>query len=312
MRQPSALCGVVGIKPTYGLCSRWGITAYVSSMDQAGVIARDIRDAAWILSAIIGYDKRDPTSVDVPKVDYLSSITGDIRGMRIGVVQEMSHNSCPDVDAAYKKTIEILKNRGAEIVNINLPNIKYAICTYYVLACTESSSNLARYDGIRYGRRVEMTPDMDLNEYYSSVRQKYFGTEVKRRVLLGYYLSSIVDNGVSLHMRATALRALIYKEFRLAFDKVDAILSPTTSSGAYAISENPSPTSVYYNDMYTVPANLCGYPGLSVPFGLDAHGMPLGMQLIGDRFGELAILNIGAAIEDEVCFTRPKPRLVKF
>jgi aspartyl-tRNA(Asn)/glutamyl-tRNA(Gln) amidotransferase subunit A len=306
VRQPASLCGVVGFKPTYGLCSRYGMIAFASSLDQAGVLTRNVQDAAYVMSIMAGHDEKDATSAKMEIPPYHELLNSDVRGLKIGIPLEYRSAVDPETDRAWTMTMDILKARGAEIVDISLPNVMQSIPVYYVLVCAEASSNLARYDGIRYGAMVKRENGMTLEDYYRAVRSDNFGDEVKRRIVLGTYCLQQVHNGISLYEHARAVRALINREFLAAFAKVDAILCPTTVGSAYPADRPMDPIAVYYSDIFAAPVNLCGCPGISVPVSLNSEGLPLGMQVMGKRFDEQTMLNIAKAIEEAVDFRLPE------
>ena len=303
IRQPASYCGLVGIKPTYGRCSRYGIVAFSSSLDQAGVHARSVKDAALFLQYMAGHDPKDSTSAkrDVPA--YLEAITGDIKGKRIGIPKEYRPEGLsPDISRLWDKGIALLQERGAIVENISLPHTDLALPTYYILAPAEASSNLARYDGVRFGVREEHPGD-NLNDLYDHTRGSGFGAEVKRRIFLGTYVlsSGFYD---AYFLKAQKVRFLIAQDFKNAFGKgIDFILTPTTPSGAFSV-ENPpqDPIEMYLNDVFTVPSSLAGLPAISVPAGLSEKGLPLGLQLIAPAFQESDLLNVAYALEDAVQF----------
>jgi len=298
IRQPAAFTGTVGVKPTYGRCSRWGIVAFASSLDQAGPIARDVRDAAIMLGAMAGFDRRDSTSVDRDVPDYEAAVGRSVKGLRIGIPREYRVDGMPaEIEALWSKGAEQLKAAGAEIVEISLPHTKYALPAYYIVAPAEASSNLARYDGVRYGLRV---PGRDVTEMYENTRAQGFGAEVRRRVMIGAYVLS-AGYYDAYYVRAQKVRTLIKRDFETVFaDGVDAILTPATPSAAFGIGEmsNASPVEMYLNDVFTVTVNMAGLPGISVPSGLSAEGLPLALQLIGRPFDEETLFATGAVIED--------------
>jgi aspartyl-tRNA(Asn)/glutamyl-tRNA(Gln) amidotransferase subunit A len=297
IRQPAAFTGTVGIKPTYGRCSRWGLVAFASSLDQAGPIARDVRDAAILLKSMASVDLKDTTSVDLPVPDYEAAIGKSVKGLRIGIPREYRLDGMPaEIDALWQKGIDILRQAGAEIVDISLPHTKYALPAYYIVAPAEASSNLARYDGVRYGLRV---PGSDIVDMYENTRAAGFGTEVKRRILIGTYVLS-AGYYDAYYLRAQKVRTLIKRDFELAYAAgVDAILTPATPSAAFGIGEkaDADPVEMYLNDVFTVTVNMAGLPGIAVPAGLSAEGLPLGLQLIGRPFDEETLFTLGAAIE---------------
>ncbi len=294
IRQPAAFTGTVGIKPTYGRCSRWGIVAFASSLDQAGPIARDVRDAAIMLKSMASVDPKDTTSVDLPVPDYEAAIGRPIKGLRVGIPKEYRVDGMPaEIDALWSKGAEWLKAQGAEIVEISLPHTKYALPAYYIVAPAEASSNLARYDGVRYGLRV---PGDDIVDMYENSRAAGFGREVQRRILIGTYVLS-AGYYDAYYVRAQKVRTLIKQDFDKAWDKVDVVLTPATPSPAFAPGEITDPVQMYLNDIFTVTVNMAGLPGISVPAGLSADGLPLGLQLIGKPFGEETLFQTAAAIE---------------
>jgi aspartyl-tRNA(Asn)/glutamyl-tRNA(Gln) amidotransferase subunit A len=297
IRQPAAFTGTVGIKPTYGRCSRWGIVAFASSLDQAGPITRTVRDAAIMLRSMAGHDPKDTTSVDAPVPDYEKAVGASIKGRRIGVPKEYRLDGMsPEIAAFWDRGAAWLKDAGAEIVEISLPHTKYALPTYYIIAPAEASSNLARYDGVRYGLRVE---GRDVIEMYERTRAKGFGAEVRRRIMIGTYVLSAGYYDAH-YVRAQKVRSLIKRDFDEAFAAgVDAVLTPATPSTAFAQGEQGSsdPVEMYLNDVFTVTVNMAGLPGLSVPGGLAPNGLPLGLQLIGRAFDEETLFSIAAALE---------------
>jgi aspartyl-tRNA(Asn)/glutamyl-tRNA(Gln) amidotransferase subunit A len=295
IRQPGAFCGIVGLKPTYGRCSRWGIIAFASSLDQAGPIARTVEDAALMLGAMAGYDPKDSTSVDTPVPDYAAALTGDIRGLRVGVPAEYRmEGTPPEIEKLWQTGIEWLRDAGAEIVDISLPHTKYALPAYYIVAPAEASSNLARYDGVRYGLRVE---GEDLTDTYERTRAEGFGAEVQRRVMIGTYVLS-AGYYDAYYLKAQRVRTRIAEDFRAAWESCDVILTPTTPSAAFAIGEKmDDPIAMYLNDIFTVPASMAGLPAISVPAGLSGEGLPLGLHLIGPAFDEETVLRTAGVLE---------------
>ena len=298
IRQPAAFTGTVGIKPTYGRCSRWGIAAFASSLDQAGPIARDLRDAAIMLKSMASSDPKDTTSVDMPVPDFEAAIGKSVKGMKIGIPKEYRVEGMPDdIEALWQTGIDWYRDAGAEIVDISLPHTKYALPAYYIVAPAEASSNLARYDGVRYGLRK--TGD-DIIDMYEKTRSDGFGNEVQRRVLIGTY---VLSSGYydAYYLRAQKVRTLIKRDFELAFgDGIDAILTPATPSSAFAIDDEEmaaDPVKMYLNDIFTVTVNMAGLPGIAVPAGLDHSGLPLGLQLIGKPFAEEELFQAGNVIE---------------
>ena len=294
IRQPAAFTGTVGIKPTYGRCSRWGIVAFASSLDQAGPIARDVRDAAIMLKAMASVDDKDTTSVNLPVPDYEQAIGKPIKGLRVGIPKEYRPDGLPaEIDALWNKGAQWLKEQGAEIVEISLPHTKYALPAYYIVAPAEASSNLARYDGVRYGLRV---PGDDLIDTYDKTRAAGFGHEVQRRILIGTYVLS-AGYYDAYYVKAQKVRTLIKRDFDLAWDKVDVVLTPATPSPAFAPGEITDPVQMYLNDVFTVTVNMAGLPGIAVPAGISESGLPLGLQLIGKPFDEETLFKTAAAIE---------------
>ncbi|MEO3999790.1 Asp-tRNA(Asn)/Glu-tRNA(Gln) amidotransferase subunit GatA [Mesorhizobium sp. CAU 1732] len=299
IRQPAAFTGTVGIKPTYGRCSRWGVVAFASSLDQAGPITRDVRDAAIMLKSMASVDPKDTTSVDRPVPDYEASLGQSVKGMRIGIPKEYRVDGMPDeIEALWQKGIAWLKDAGAEIVDISLPHTKYALPAYYIVAPAEASSNLARYDGVRYGLRV---PGKDIVDMYEKTRAAGFGREVKRRIMIGTYVLS-AGYYDAYYVQAQKVRTLIKKDFEDVFHAgVDAILTPATPSAAFGIADKDmaaDPVKMYLNDIFTVTVNMAGLPGISVPAGLDSNGLPLGLQLIGRPFDEETLFRASHVIEE--------------
>ncbi|MFN3959309.1 MAG: Asp-tRNA(Asn)/Glu-tRNA(Gln) amidotransferase subunit GatA [Parvularculaceae bacterium] len=306
IRQPASLTATVGVKPTYGRCSRWGIVAFASSLDQAGPIARDVRDAAIMLRSMAGHDPKDSTSVDRPVPDYEAVLGQSVKGLRIGVPKEYRIDGMPaEIEKLWADGISWMKDAGCEIVDISLPLTKYALPVYYIVAPAEASSNLARYDGVRYGLRAkEFT---DIQSMYANTRWEGFGTEVKRRIMIGTYVLS-AGYYDAYYLRAQKVRKRIFDEFQDAFGKTDLILTPSAPSAAFALGEKSAdPVQMYLNDVFTVTANLAGLPGASVPAGLDAKGLPLGLQLIGRPFDEETLFKGMWALEKSANFTaRPE------
>jgi aspartyl-tRNA(Asn)/glutamyl-tRNA(Gln) amidotransferase subunit A len=301
IRQPASFTGIVGMKPTYGRCSRWGIVAFASSLDQAGPMARDVRDAAILLKNMAGHDPKDSTSVPRPVPDYEKALTGDVRGLRFGIPKEYRVDGMPaEIEKLWQQGIEWLKGAGAVPVEISLPHTKYALPTYYIIAPAEASSNLARYDGVRYGLRV---PGDSLDQMYENTRAQGFGAEVRRRILIGTYVLS-AGYYDAYYLKAQKVRTLIFNDFQEAWKKCDVVLTPTAPSAAFAIGEKQDdPLAMYLNDVFTVPVNLAGLPGISVPAGLSADGLPLGLQLIAKPFDEETLLRAGGVIETAANFT---------
>ncbi|MFD1693894.1 Asp-tRNA(Asn)/Glu-tRNA(Gln) amidotransferase subunit GatA [Roseibium aestuarii] len=299
IRQPAALTGTVGIKPTYGRCSRWGVVAFASSLDQAGPIAHTVRDSAILLKSMASVDPKDTTSVDIAVPDYEAAIGKSVKGLKIGIPAEYRvEGMSEEIDALWQKGIQWLKDAGAEIVDISLPNTKYALPAYYIVAPAEASSNLARYDGVRYGLRV---PGNDIVDMYENTRAAGFGEEVKRRILIGTYVLS-AGYYDAYYLKAQKVRSLIKRDFDLAWaNGVDAILTPATPSAAFAIGDkemHADPVKMYLQDVFTVTVNMAGLPGLSVPAGLSSEGLPLGLQLIGKPFDESTLFQLGSVIEE--------------
>ena len=304
IRQPASFCGIVGFKPTYGRCSRWGIVAFASSLDQAGPMARTVEDTAAMLQAMAGFDAKDSTSANLPVPDYAAAMTGDIRGLRVGVPKEYRPDGLnAEVAAVWDAGIAWLRDAGAEVKEVSLPHTDKALATYYIIAPAEASSNLARYDGVRYGRRVT-EPGDSLDEMYMKTRGKGFGKEVRRRILMGTYVLS-AGYYDAYYLKAQKVRALIARDFKQAFKDVDVILVPTAPSEAFPIEGGAKvdPVTMYLNDVFTVPASLAGLPGLSLPAGLSKRGLPLGLQLIGRPFDEPTVLRTAQVMEQAARFT---------
>ncbi len=307
IRQPAAFTGTVGIKPTYGRCSRWGIVAYASSLDQAGPIARDVRDAAILLKSMASVDVKDTTSVDLPVPDYEAALGQSVKGMKVGIPREYRVEGMPqEVEVLWQQGIAWLKEAGAEIVDISLPHTKYALPTYYIISPAEASSNLARYDGVRYGLRV---PGKDIVEMYENTRAAGFGDEVKRRVMVGTYVLS-AGYYDAYYLQAQKVRTLIKKDFDDAFAAgVDVILTPATPSAAFGIADkemSSDPVKMYLNDIFTVTVNMAGLPGISVPAGLNDQGLPLGLQLIGRPFDEETLFRTAHVVEQAAGTFQPQ------
>jgi aspartyl-tRNA(Asn)/glutamyl-tRNA(Gln) amidotransferase subunit A len=303
IRQPAAFTGISGIKPTYGRCSRWGIVAFASSLDQAGPMARDVRDCAILLEAMSGFDTKDATSLDLPVPNWEALLSSDLKGKRIGIPREYRVEGMPaEIEALWEKGIALVKDAGAEVVDVSLPHTSYALATYYIIAPAEASSNLARYDGVRYGLR-DLPDGANLQDMYAATRAEGFGPEVKRRILIGTYVLS-AGYYDAYYTKAQRVRALIARDFERAFEQCDLLLTPTAPSAAFALGEkNADPLAMYLNDVFTVPASLAGLPAMSVPAGLDAKGLPLGLQIIGRPLDEQGVLNAGLAIEQRAGFT---------
>ncbi len=305
IRQPAAFVGITGIKPTYGRCSRWGIVAFASSLDQAGPMTKDVRDAAIVLQAMCGHDPKDSTSADLAVPDFEAALTGDIRGKVIGIPREYRMDGMPDeIEALWSRGREMLQDAGAQIRDISLPHTKYALPAYYVIAPAEASSNLARYDGVRYGHRASLAAGEGITEMYEKTRAEGFGLEVQRRVMIGTYVLSAGFYD-AYYNRARRVRTLIKKDFEDVFATgVDAILTPATPSAAFGLGEmtDADPVQMYLNDVFTVTVNLAGLPGVAIPAGLDAQGLPLGLQLIGRPWEEGDLLNTAFALEQAAGF----------
>jgi len=301
IRQPAAFCGVAGIKPTYGRCSRFGVVAFASSLDQAGPIARDVMDCAVLLRSMSGFDPQDSTSVDMAVPDFAAAVSRGVRGMRIGIPQEYRMAGMPaEIEALWSQGIAWLRDAGASIVDVSLPHTKYALPTYYIVAPAEASSNLARYDGVRFGARVA---GADLTELYEKTRAAGFGAEVQRRIMIGTYVLS-AGYYDAYYLKAQQVRALIKRDFDLAWAQCDALLTPATPSAAFGLDEKQDdPVAMYLNDVFTVTANLAGLPGMAVPAGLDGQGLPLGLQIIGRPFDEEAVFAVAGALERAAGFS---------
>jgi len=295
IRQPASFCGIVGLKPTYGRCSRWGVVAFASSLDHPGPMARTVRDVAIMLGAMAGHDPRDSTSAPVAIPDFEAALDGNIEGLRVGIPREYRVDGMPgEIEALWKQGVGWLREAGAEPVEISLPMTKYALPAYYIIALAEASSNLARYDGVRFGLRVE---GASLEEMYELTRAAGFGAEVRRRVLIGTYVLS-AGYYDAYYLKAQRVRTLIARDFARAFERVDCILTPTAPSAAFAIGEMSSdPIEMYLNDVFTVPANLAGVPAVSVPAGVSGDGLPLGLQITGRAFDEQTVLRVAEVLE---------------
>jgi aspartyl-tRNA(Asn)/glutamyl-tRNA(Gln) amidotransferase subunit A len=295
IRQPAAFTGTVGIKPTYGRCSRWGVVAFASSLDQAGPIARDVRDAAIMLRSMASVDDKDTTSVDMPVPDYEKALGKPIKGLRVGIPREYRADGMSlEIEGLWSKGAQWLKEQGAEIVEISLPHTKYALPAYYIVAPAEASSNLARYDGIRYGLRIKGD---DITDTYEKTRAAGFGKEVQRRILIGTYVLS-AGYYDAYYVRAQKIRTLIKRDFDEAWSKVDVVLTPATPSPAFAPGEISDPVQMYLNDIFTVTVNMAGLPGIAVPAGLSSEGLPMGLQLIGKPFDEETLFQTAQVIEN--------------
>jgi aspartyl-tRNA(Asn)/glutamyl-tRNA(Gln) amidotransferase subunit A len=307
IRQPAAFTGICGIKPTYGRCSRWGIVSFASSLDQAGPMAKTVRDCAIMLEAMAGFDPKDSTSLDLPVPKWEAGLSSDLKGKRIGIPREYRIDGVPaDIDRLWDRGIEWLRDAGAEIVEISLPHTKYALPAYYIIAPAEASSNLARYDGVRYGARAESEGGLD--DMYSATRAAGFGAEVRRRIMIGTYVLSAGFYD-AYFTKAQRVRTLIKRDFEQAFEQCDLILTPTAPSAAFGLGDKTAdPLSMYLNDVFAVPASLAGLPAMSVPGGLDEQGLPLGLHLIGRELDEQGVLNAGLAIEERAGFTAKPER----
>ena len=304
IRQPAAFTGITGIKPTYGRCSRWGVVAFASSLDQAGPMTKSVRDAAIMLEAMCSHDPRDSTSADLPVPNFEAMLSGDIRGKKIGIPKEYRMDGMPDeIEALWASGTEMLRDAGAQIVDISLPHTKYALPAYYVIAPAEASSNLARYDGVRYGHRARLEQGDGITEMYEKTRAEGFGAEVQRRVMIGTYVLSAGFYD-AYYNRARKVRTLIKKDFEDVFAQgIDAILTPATPSAAFGLGEaSDDPVEMYLNDVFTVTVNMAGLPGIAVPAGQDAQGLPLGLQLIGRPWEEGDLLNTAHALEERAGF----------
>ena len=301
IRQPASFCGISGIKPTYGRCSRWGVVAFASSLDQAGPIARTVEDCAILLGSMAGHDPKDSTSANLAVPDFAAACRRGVKGLRIGVPREYRSDDMPaEIETMWQQGLSWLRDAGAEIVDVSLPHTKYGLATYYIVAPAEASSNLARYDGVRYGAR---TDGADLIELYENTRADGFGAEVKRRIMIGTYVLS-AGYYDAYYIRAQKVRSLILKDFTDVFARVDALLTPTAPSAAFGLGERmEDPLKMYFNDVFTVPANMAGIPGMSVPAGLDANGLPLGLQVLGKPFDEETVFAVAQAIETAAQFT---------
>jgi aspartyl-tRNA(Asn)/glutamyl-tRNA(Gln) amidotransferase subunit A len=305
IRQPAAFCGITGIKPTYGRCSRWGTIAFASSLDQAGVFAKNVIDSAILLEAISGFDEKDSTSVNLKVPNWSKNISSDLKGKKIGIPKEYNVAGIPDeIKKIWEKGAEFLKQAGAEIIEVSLPYTKYALPVYYTIAPAEASSNLARYDGVRFGHRTA-EKFSSLDEMYEKTREEGFGDEVKRRIMIGTYVLS-AGYYDAYYVKAQKVRRLIANDFANAFEKVDALLTPTAPSAAFEIGENENdPVKMYLNDIFTIPASLAGLPGIAVPAGLNEEGLPLGLQIITKPWDEQTCFNVAKAIEEHAGYKLP-------
>ena len=308
IRQPAAFTGISGIKPTYGRCSRWGVVAFASSLDQAGPMARDVTDCAIMLEAMAGFDPKDSTSLQMPVPEWEAGLSADLKGRKVGIPREYRLDGMDaEVARSWDNGIAWLKDAGAEIVDVSLPHTKYALPTYYIIAPAEASSNLARYDGVRYGLR-DLPDGAGLQDMYAATRAAGFGPEVKRRILIGTYVLSAGFYD-AYYTQAQKVRALIARDFARAFGQVDVILAPTAPSAAFGLGEKSAdPMEMYLNDVFSVPASLAGLPAMSVPAGLSGEGLPLGLQIIGRPFDEQGVLNAGLAIEQRAGFSAKPDR----
>ncbi len=299
IRQPAAFCGLVGIKPTYGLCSRWGMVAFASSLDQAGPVAHTVKDAALMLQVMASHDEKDATSLNVPIPAYADNIQPNAKGLRVGIAKEYTENLNGDMKALFEKGVDWLKQAGATFVDISLKMTEHALPVYYIIAPAEASANLARYDGVRYGMRAD---GQTLDELYENTRRTYFGDEVRRRLFIGTYVLS-AGYYDAYYVRAQKVRKLIAQDFDQAFQKVDVILTPTTPTAAFGLDDSPTdPVTMYLNDIYTVTVNLAELPAISVPAGLTADGLPLGLQLIGPKLSEQRLFDVASVLEQAAGF----------
>ena len=299
IRQPAAFCGITGLKPTYGRCSRWGIVAFSSSLDQAGPLTRTVGDAALMLNSMAGYDKKDSTSANLKMPNLMDYLDKGVKGKKIGIPKEYTQDGISDdIVKFYDTSISWLKDAGAEIIPVSLPHTKYALPVYYIIAPAEASSNLARYDGVRYGVRKE---GKNLDDMYELTRGNGFGEEVKRRIMIGTY---VLSSGYydAYYLKAQKVRRLIKQDFDNVFEKVDFILTPSTPTTAFALGEKLDPLTMYLNDIFTVPASLAGLPGISLPVGLDKSGLPIGMQLIAKAFDEVGLISTAQVLEKSAGF----------
>jgi aspartyl-tRNA(Asn)/glutamyl-tRNA(Gln) amidotransferase subunit A len=300
IRQPASFTGTVGLKPTYGSCSRWGIVAFASSLDQAGPMTKNVKDCALLFQVMSSYDQKDSTSVNFKRPNYNRNLNQNIKGMNIGIPKEYrAEGMSSEIEKLWQKGIEYIKNSGANIIDITLPHTNYALPTYYIVAPAEASSNLARYDGVKYGFRAEGNNLIDM---YENTRSEGFGDEVKRRIMIGTY---VLSSGYydAYYLKAQKVRRLIKNDFDNAFNKVDAILTPSTPTSAFKIGEKTNdPVSMYLNDIFTVPVNLAGLPAITIPAGHDEKGFPLGLQIIGKAFEEQTILNVAYCLEQKINF----------
>jgi len=308
IRQPASFCGISGIKPTYGRCSRWGVVAFASSLDQPGCFARTVEDNALLLNSMAGFDPKDSTSANKEKPDFAAHLGRDIKGMKVGIPKEYRVDGMPEeIETLWQQGIEWLREAGAEPVEVSLPHTHYALPTYYIIAPAEASSNLARYDGVRYGHRTEEAAN--LAELYRKSRAEGFGDEVKRRIMIGTYVLS-AGYYDAYYIKAQKVRRLIAQDFEKAYEQCDVLVTPTAPSAAFAIGENEDdPVKMYLNDVFTVPASLAGLPGMSVPAGLSAEGLPLGLQILGKAWDEQTVLNVSSVLEKQANF-QAQPQLL--
>lgn len=308
IRQPAALCSIVGLKPTYGRVSRYGVIAFASSLDQVGPMTKDVTDSALVLNAIAGYDPKDSTSVNLPVPDYTQALTGEVKGMRIGIPKEyFMQGMDPEIEAAVRKAIQVYESLGAQCEEVSLPHTEYAVPTYYIIAPAEASSNLARYDGVRFGHRSQKASD--LNSMYTLSRTEGFGPEVKRRIMLGTYVLS-AGYYDAYYLKAQKVRTLIQKDFQEAFQKYDVLLTPVTPTPAFKLGEkSEDPLQMYLSDIFTINVNLAGLPGMSVPCGFSKSGLPIGMQLIANSFQEEKIFRAAYAYEQQTEWHKQRPNL---
>ena len=299
IRQPAAFCGITGLKPTYGRCSRWGIVAFSSSLDQAGPLTRTVSDAAIMLNSMAGYDNKDSTSANLEMPDLTSYLDKSIKGKKIGIPKEYTQDGISeDIVSFYETSIQFLKDSGAEIIPVSLPHTKYALPVYYIIAPAEASSNLARYDGVRYGTRKEAE---SLDDMYELTRGEGFGDEVQRRIMIGTY---VLSSGYydAYYLKAQKVRRLIKEDFDNTFENVDFLLTPSTPSTAFELGQKQDPLTMYLNDIFTVPASLAGLPGISIPVGLDKAGLPVGIQLIANSFDEPNLISVAHTLEKSANF----------
>ncbi|WP_114520599.1 Asp-tRNA(Asn)/Glu-tRNA(Gln) amidotransferase subunit GatA [Altererythrobacter sp. ZODW24] len=308
IRQPAAFTGITGVKPTYGRCSRWGVVAFASSLDQAGPMARDTRDCAIMLEAMAGFDSKDSTSLDMPVPNWEAALSGDLKGKKVGIPREYRMDGMDaEIEASWEQGKQWLRDADAEIVDISLPHTKYALPAYYIIAPAEASSNLARYDGLRYGLR-ELPEGAGLQDMYAASRAAGFGPEVKRRIMIGTYVLSAGFYD-AYYTQAQKVRTLISRDFENAFKECDVILAPTCPSAAFGLGDKSSdPLAMYLNDVFAVPASMAGLPAMSVPAGLNSQGLPLGLQIIGKAFDEQGVMNAGLAIEERAGFVAQNSR----